>query len=82
MFWRSWDGEHVVYNSGSGDTHVMDGLSAETLKRLECSPASSEELESWLAWQSAPHSMKEYSAYIAGLLEQLHSLAVIEPVDS
>ena len=38
MHWKAWDDEFVVFDEGSGDTHLLDPLAAELLKILEDSP--------------------------------------------
>ena len=38
LHWISWDDEYVVFDEGSGDTHLLDVLAAEVLKVLEQSP--------------------------------------------
>jgi PqqD family protein of HPr-rel-A system len=80
--WRRWDDEHLVYNCGSGDTHLLDSISAEILKKIGAGPASPAELVVWLSGRTAPDSFPEVSAYIADLLRQLHSLGLIEEVES
>lgn len=80
--WRSWNDEYVVYNSGSGDTHLLDLLSAEILEKIEEVPASSRALEDWVAGRVAADSIPEISGYVSDLLLQLHSLALIEAVDA
>jgi PqqD family protein of HPr-rel-A system len=80
LSWRSWNDEYVVYNSGSGDTHLLDLLSAEILRKIEEAPASARELENWIAGKAAADSPPEISGYVANVLLQLHSLALIEIV--
>lgn len=82
LCWRSWNEEFVVYNSGSGDTHLLDLLSAEILKKIEEAPVSSKALEEWVAGEVAADSIPEISGYVSKLLLQLHSLALIEAVDA
>jgi PqqD family protein of HPr-rel-A system len=38
LHWIFWDDEYVVFDEGSGDTHLLDVLSGEVLKVLEQSP--------------------------------------------
>ena len=35
MHWKTWDLEFVVFDEGSGDTHLLDSFAAEVLKVLE-----------------------------------------------
>ncbi len=80
LLWRGWDGEQVVYNTGSGDTHLLDWLSAETLKKLESAPASQHDLELWIVSLSEANSLKDPADYIGNLLKILSSEGLIEPV--
>ena len=38
LSWRIWDEEFVVYNHGSGDTHLLDEPAAVTLHLFETKP--------------------------------------------
>ena len=38
LHWKAWDDEFVIFDEGSGDTHLLDPLAAEFLKVLEESP--------------------------------------------
>ncbi|MBI1336172.1 MAG: HPr-rel-A system PqqD family peptide chaperone [Phycisphaera sp.] len=45
LTWRTWDeAETVVYDPGSGDTHVLDPISALVLERLEHQPMTRDAL--------------------------------------
>jgi len=35
LLWREWEGESVVFNSGSGQTHFLNAVSAEALRAME-----------------------------------------------
>lgn len=41
---RSWDGEHVVYNDLSGDTHLLDDVSMHLLTALQQAPRAEDAL--------------------------------------
>jgi PqqD family protein of HPr-rel-A system len=47
--WRQWDGDYVVFNPASGDTHLLDIASGEVLVALRGGRASTEELAAHLA---------------------------------
>jgi len=49
LLWQFWDGEFVVFNTGSGDTHVLDVFSGEVLRSIEQQPASAAEIATYLA---------------------------------
>ena len=78
--WHCWDDEHLVYNCGSGDTHLLDALAAEILRKIEEAPKSNEELEEWLSGRISPDTDPEISSYLVNLLGQLHALCLIEEV--
>jgi PqqD family protein of HPr-rel-A system len=44
LHWISWDDEYVVFDEGSGDTHLLDFLAFEVLKVLEQSSGSEQAL--------------------------------------
>jgi len=58
LLWRSWDEEVIVFNRASGQTHLLDALSAEVLKQLERHPASLDELRSHFAGRYGVESEK------------------------
>lgn len=35
LLWQSWDGQHLVYHTGSGDTLVLDDAGAAALRAVE-----------------------------------------------
>ena len=49
LSWRSWAGEIVVYDDGSGDTHYLEPLAAEVFERLLDAPADLDELAARVA---------------------------------
>jgi len=49
LLWQTWDSETIVYNSLSGQTHLLDALSAATLKEIERDPGTIAELTRRLA---------------------------------
>jgi PqqD family protein of HPr-rel-A system len=40
LHWVCWDDEYVAFDEGSGDTHLLDLVTAEVLKVLEQSPGA------------------------------------------
>jgi PqqD family protein of HPr-rel-A system len=77
--WREWNGEFVVYNTGSGDTHLLDELSGNTLKAIEESPATLLSLSS--RWDDkSTDANREVVDHLTELLPNLHKLRLIEPL--
>jgi PqqD family protein of HPr-rel-A system len=45
---REWDGEYVLYNDLSGDTHLIDSVALRVLQALQRAPATEAALASVL----------------------------------
>ena len=79
--WRSWDDEFVVYNSGSGDTHLLDPVAAEALQNLEREEASLGELTGRVGASVKTEPDSELCAYLEKLLSDFYKLGLIERVE-
>ena len=44
LHWREWDGQHVVYDDASGDTHLLDDFGTRLVHRLGGAPQRLDEL--------------------------------------
>ena len=66
LLWRSWDDEMIVYNTASGQSHLLDALSGAILKEIERGPSTIEQLADRLA--------KEFSVEPHALLERLDEI--------
>jgi PqqD family protein of HPr-rel-A system len=50
LLWRSWDEDEViVFNRGSGQTHLLDAFSAAVLRHIEASPTTTSDLARFFA---------------------------------
>ena len=61
---HGWDGEFVLYNDLSGDTHLLEAPAMALL----------------LALQAAPGASAHALGADPGLLDDLHALALVEPL--
>ena len=79
---RSWDDEFVVYNSLSGDTHLLGSVAAHILLKLQQAPSDAIVLAESLApqLQAGIEMDNELVDQITRLLEDLHTLALVEPI--
>ena len=81
---RSWGEENVAYDLLSGETHLLEPLSAELLRRLESGPNTSDELAAALAadFDFAPED--DVPALTATTLAKLRELGMVDavPVES
>jgi PqqD family protein of HPr-rel-A system len=80
--WRHWDGQWVVYDVGSGQTHQFDALSAAVLGLIESGPHTRERLIETLAQQLETSALAVLSAAVDTILVQLDTLSLIEPCQS
>lgn len=68
---RSWDGEHVVFNNLSGDTHLLDDEALALLLDLLDGPIDRAELEAGAGAPAQAHALRL-------VLTRLVSLGLVE----
>ena len=78
--WRRWDDQYVVFHPASGDTHLLNGVTAGMLRRLEQGPADADDLKQMVNPGSAEEAA-ELSARIEKLLAWFDDLGLIEIAD-
>lgn len=66
---HGWDGEYVLYNELSGDTHLLTGMAFRPLRQLQATPNTTAALA-----QSCGSDEEE----IDSLLADLELLALVE----
>ena len=76
---RRWGDEYVVYNSLSGDTHLLSSTAAHALIELQRAPADAAILAEMLSPMLQTELNEELTLDIEQLLAELNSLALIEP---
>ncbi|MEM7223929.1 MAG: HPr-rel-A system PqqD family peptide chaperone [Pseudomonadota bacterium] len=77
--WRVWSDEHVVYDDGSGDTHLLDDEAAGVLRRLCQGPASADQLVAELAQELEIEPNQVLESHVEAILKKFRQLALIEP---
>jgi len=80
LHWCSWGDEHVVYNAGSGDTHLFNDFAALILRTLQEKAATLEELSQLCATSFKQDEDEELNAQLNELLLELDRLGVIERI--
>jgi PqqD family protein of HPr-rel-A system len=75
---RSWDDEFVVYNSLSGDTHLLGAAAGHILTALQHAPSDETSLTESLCETLHAEPTPEMSLQIQAILTDLHKLALIE----
>jgi len=77
--WHQWDGEYLVYNDRSGDTHLLTDVAARWLPRLEDQPMAIGDLVA-LANQDVPDGEPPWSdSEILDMVFQFEGFGLIEP---
>ena len=79
LAFREWDGEAVLYNDLSGNTHLLDGAAIEVLEALRLAPATAATLASALADRIECDADDELPTLIDELLTGLAGLDLVEP---
>lgn len=78
MPFRNWDGDFVVFNPDSGNTHILDILSGEVLVGLFAAPSDEDAIaERMAAFLDIPADAG-FAARIRQILGALEELALIE----
>ena len=86
LHWRCWDNEWVVYNQGSGDTHLLDTFTACTLMALEEGAATPAQLLAQLDLSQgmglafSAEQPRAVEAHMQAVLQQLAQAGLIESV--
>jgi PqqD family protein of HPr-rel-A system len=78
LAFREWDGEAVLYNDLSGNTHLLDGAAIDVLWALQPAPANAAILAARLIDRFEADG-DELPAVIEDMLTTLASLDLVEP---
>jgi PqqD family protein of HPr-rel-A system len=78
LAFREWDGEAVLYNDLSGNTHLLDGAAVDVLQALHPAPATAATLAAALADRFECEA-DALPALIDELLAGLAGLDLVEP---
>jgi PqqD family protein of HPr-rel-A system len=79
LLWCAWEGEIVVYNDASGDTHRLDPLAAEAFEALLEGPADLPALAERVARSLGVEGALEMGSALAVVLGRFHRLGLTEP---
>lgn len=80
LVWRSWDeDEHVVFHSGSGDTHILNDVAAELLGLLDSASLTSLELADRCAEAFGIEPDASFREHVSESLAKFDELGLIEP---
>jgi PqqD family protein of HPr-rel-A system len=75
---RCWDDEFVVYNSLSGDTHLLGTAAGYILEQLQAAPSDEASLADSLCKALLAEPGRELSLHVRTILADLHKLELIK----
>jgi PqqD family protein of HPr-rel-A system len=79
LHFRSWGDEFIVYNSLSGDTHLLGSVAAQILLRLQQAPSDFMSLaESLTSLLQTEMMGEQLEPQLVNILEDLNAIALIE----
>jgi PqqD family protein of HPr-rel-A system len=76
--YRQWQGESVLYNDLSGDTHLLADASLHVLLQLQAGPAAQSALAASVRAEFDADDGEVDDTAVAELLDELHALVLIE----
>ncbi len=82
LLWHRWDNEYVVYNPASGESHLLDFISAQGLMQLEKCVASKQQLVHDLGLVLDIPADEELSRYVQQMVTELSELGLTRSVRS
>lgn len=77
--WREWEGESIVFNVNSGNTHLLTSTAVDVLRLLEKEALSASEISDHLISMVGISSDEEVISNVETLLKNLDHLGLIEP---
>ena len=80
LHWQKWEGEYIVYNATSGNTHLLNATAAQALKMLERKPASVADISNQLTSSAGLNADEEVLQQVEALVANLDELGLVEPV--
>lgn len=78
--WRCWDGEYIVFNPLTGDTHLLDVVAGGVLMDIVAGPACTDALIGRAADFLDVDRDRALSSHVTNILERLDELGLVEPV--
>ena len=80
LIWRQWGDEYVVYNPVSGDSHLLDSVSARGLLHLEAQEASAPQLIEELNLSLGIALDEGLDLYVQRMIAEFSELGLARPV--
>ena len=77
MLYRCWDGECVLYNDLSGDTHLLDEFTLALLAQLQAAPQDAAQLAAAFGFDSGSGAHDD-AVMLLDALDDLAALHLVE----
>ncbi len=78
--WRYWDGDYVVFNPLSGQTHLLDIVTGKVLMLIMSGSSSATEFRSEISTFLEVDDDNRLSKSISDILSRLEEAGLIEPL--
>ncbi len=80
IFWRHWEGDYVIFNSLSGETHILDIASGKVLRRIMNGPSTTEDIRSEIGDFLEVRNDSELACAVDKILNSLEDAGLVEAV--
>ena len=80
LHWRRWQGDYIVFNPLSGNTHLLDIVAGNLLIAILAGQMATDELTEKISTFLEVEADAKVSAHVVSILEKLDELGLIEPV--
>ncbi|MGD8631293.1 MAG: HPr-rel-A system PqqD family peptide chaperone [Gammaproteobacteria bacterium] len=78
LFWESWGEQHAVFDSLSGETHLLPDSTARLLRKLDGHSCSARQLAEMICTEAGVSCDEAFVMDITRLLQQLQSAGLVE----
>lgn len=82
LHWERWGEQYALYDSLSGETHLLPGFSARVLQQLSVRPRTADALAQALCEGSDESCDPAFIEHVSQLLVQLQTAGLTENVQS
>lgn len=82
LFWESWGEQHAVFDTRSGETHLLPDPTARVLQQLIVRPATVKEVTEILCAESGEAFDERSLEVVARHFRQLENVDLIENADT
>ena len=79
LYWESWECEHAVFHSLSGETHLLPDFTALVLRKMGDGACTARELAMIVCSEIGDPCDENFVMGITRLLRQLQAVGLVEP---